>query len=102
MVDGVARFAPERLAVATLAERPELRPQLFSPAFAAAVPGFLRHDPVAALYYGNSALDRYLDFALAAVDREEPDRAIARGFSVPFAFRNGTKGRNALPDGGWD
>jgi GNAT superfamily N-acetyltransferase len=93
---------PERLAIATLAERPELRAQLFSAEFGAAVPQFMRHDPVASLYYADKALDRYLDFALAAVDREEPDRVIARGLSVPFAFRDGTTGRNELPLGGWD
>src|SRR5260370_5036933 len=95
-------FPPERLAVATLLERPELRAQLFSAEFAAAVPEFMRHDPAAALYYAPSALDRYLDYALAAVDRDQADRVIARGFSVPFAFRDGTAGRNELPLGGWD
>ncbi len=97
-----APFPPERLAVATLRERPELRAQLFSAEFAAAVPEFLRHDPTAALYYGDRALDRYVDFVLAAVDREEPDRVIARAVSVPFAFRDATSGRKALPPGGWD
>ncbi len=97
-----ARFSAKRLAVATLAERPELRPQLFSAEFAAAWPEFMRHDPTAWLYYADSALDRYLDFALVAVDRDEPDRTIARGFSVPLAFRDGTAGRNELPLGGWD
>src|SRR6266566_9037048 len=92
----------QRLLVATLAERPELRAQLFSAEFAAAVPEFLRHDPTASLYYADGALDRYLDFALAAVDRDAPDRVIARAFSVPFAFRDGTAGRNQLPLGGWD
>lgn len=96
------KFLPENLKVSTLAERPELRAQLFSAEFAAAWPEFMRHDPAAALYYADSALDRYLDFALAAVDRDEPDRVIARGFSVPFAFRDGTAGRNELPLGGWD
>jgi GNAT superfamily N-acetyltransferase len=96
------RFPAGRLAVATLGERPELRPQLFSAEFAAAWPEFMRHDPIAALYFGGSALDRYVDFALAAVDRDEPDRVIARAFSVPFAFRDGTVGRNELPAGGWD
>ena len=95
-------FPPGRLAVSTLSERPELRAQVFSAEFAAAWPEFMRHDPTAWLYYADSALDRYLDFALAAVDRDEPDRAIARGFSVPFALRDGTAGRNALPLGGWD
>jgi GNAT superfamily N-acetyltransferase len=97
-----APFPAERLAVAMLAERPELRPQLFSAEFAAAVPEFLRHDPTAALYYERSNLDRYLDFVLAAVDREQPDRVIARAVSVPFAFGDGIAGRDALPEGGWD
>jgi GNAT superfamily N-acetyltransferase len=97
-----ASFPPERLAVATLAERPVLRAQLFSAEFAAAVPEFLHHDPTAELYYADGALDRYLDFALAAVDRDEPDRVIARAFSVPFAFRDGSAERAELPAGGWD
>ena len=63
---------------------------------------FLRHDPTAWLYYADSALDRYLDFALAAVDRDEPDRVIARAFSVPFVFRDGSAERAELPAGGWD
>ena len=95
-------MVPERLAVATLAERPELRAQVFAAEFSAAVPEFMRHDPVAALYYADRALDRYLDFALAAFDRDMPDRVIARSFSVPFAFRDGTTGRNELPPSGWD
>jgi len=95
-------FPPERLAVCTLAERPELRPQLFSPAFRAAVPEFMLHDPTSALYYADGALDRYLDFVLAAVDRDEPDRVIARACTVPIAFRDGTIGRDELPLGGWD
>jgi GNAT superfamily N-acetyltransferase len=95
-------FPPDRLAVCTLAERPELRAQLFSAEFAASVPEFLRHDPTASLYYADGALDRYLDSALAAVDRDQPDRVIARACSVPFAFRDGTAGRNELPLGGWD
>ncbi len=48
-------FPAERLAVATLVERPELRAQLFSAEFAAAVPEFLRHDPTASLYYADGA-----------------------------------------------
>jgi GNAT superfamily N-acetyltransferase len=97
-----AGFPADRLTVSTLSERPELRGQLFSAEFGAAVPEFMRHDPMAGLYYADQALDRYLDFALAAVDREEPDRVIARALSVPFAFRDGTPGRNELPSSGWD
>jgi len=95
-------FPAGRLAIATLAERPELRAGVFSAEFDATWAEFLRHDPTASLYYAPQALDRYLDFALAAVDRDAPGRAIARGFSVPIAFRDGTVGRNELPPGGWD
>src|SRR5205085_12616178 len=95
-------FPPERLAVATLRERPEFRPQAFSAEFAAAVPEFMRHDPTAVLFFGSKALDRYVDFVLTAVDRDDPHRVIARGVSVPFAFRDGTAGRNELPHDGWD
>ena len=92
----------DQLAVATLRERPEWRGQAFSAEFGAAVPELMRHDPTAALYYGDGALDRYIEFVLAAVDREAPDRVIARAVSVPFAFRDGTPGRNELPLDGWD
>ncbi len=102
MTPETEKFPPDRLAVATLAERPDLRAQIFSAEFQAGWPEFARHDPTAALYYGSDALDRHLDFVLAAVDREEPDRVIARACSVPFAFRDGTPGRNELPAGGWD
>lgn len=92
----------KRLVVATLAERPDLRGKVFGPEIQSALPEFARHDPIAVLYYGNAALERYLDYALVAVDPAEPDRPVARAFCVPFAFRDGTPGREALPDGGWD
>lgn len=97
-----SRFPPERLQVATLHERAELRAAAFSAEFAAAVPEFLRHDPTAALYYADAALDRYLDFVLAATDSEAPQRVIARAASVPFAFRDARSGRKELPEGGRD
>jgi GNAT superfamily N-acetyltransferase len=102
MTSDPGKFPPERLAVATLRERPELRSRIFSAEFQAGWPEFARHDPTGALYYGDDALDRHVDFVLAAVDREEPDRVVARACSVPFAFRDGTPGRNELPDDGWD
>ncbi|HZT89996.1 MAG TPA: hypothetical protein VFA12_18640 [Stellaceae bacterium] len=92
----------ERLAVVTLAERPDLRAAVFGPAIQAAVPQFMRHDPTAALYYGASCIERYRDFMLAAFDPEEPHAPVARACAVPFAFRDGTPGRGTLPDAGWD
>jgi GNAT superfamily N-acetyltransferase len=91
-----------RLVVATLAERPDLRDRVFGSEIQTAVPEFMRHDPTGGLYYGVGHLDRYLDFGLVAVDPDEPDRPVARAFAVPFAFRDGTPGRDELPDGGWD
>ena len=97
-----ARFPEERLAVFTLTERPDLRAQLFSAEIQSGLPEFMRHDPAAALYFNDGNLDRYWDFAFAGVDREHPDRVIARAFSVPFAFRDGSPKRAELPDEGWD
>jgi GNAT superfamily N-acetyltransferase len=90
------------LAFATFGQRPDLLGAVFGPELQSATPEFMRHDPVAALYYGDGRLDGYREFGLVAVDPAEPDRPVARAFSVPFAFRDGTKGREELPDGGWD
>jgi GNAT superfamily N-acetyltransferase len=85
----------------TLAERPELRPQLFGGRFASAFPEFMNHDPAAELYYPPPYLDRYLDCVLVGVDSAAPDLAIAKGFCVPFRLQDGSEERAALPDGGW-
>src|SRR6516165_10637894 len=90
------------LAIATFAQRPDLLGKVFGPEIQSAVLEFMRHDPVGALYYGDGQLDRYLDFGLVAVDPTQPERPVARASSVPFAFRDGTRGREELPDAGWD
>ena len=90
------------LVVATFAERPDLSARVFDAEIQSAVPEFMRHDPTAALYYGDGRLARYREFGLVAVDPAEPERPMARAFSVPFAFRDGTAGRDELPEGGWD
>ena len=92
----------ERLVVATFAERPDLLAKVFEPEIQSAVPEFMRHDPTGALYYGDGHLNRYLDYGLVAVDPAEPDWPVARAFSVPFAFPDPARGRETLPDGGWD
>jgi GNAT superfamily N-acetyltransferase len=92
----------ERLVVATFSERPDLLSRVFDPEIQSAVPEFLRHDPVGALYYGDGVLECYRDYGLVAFDPAEPNRPVARAFSVPFAFCDGTVGRDELPDGGWD
>jgi len=90
------------LMIVTFAERPDLLDKVFGPEIQSAVPEFMRHDPASALYYGDARLDHYREFGLVAVDPAEPDRPVARTFSVPFAFRDGTSGREELPDDGWD
>ena len=90
------------LTVATFAQRPDLLDKVFGPEIQSAVPEFMRHDPAAALYFGDGQLDHYREFGLVAVDPVQPDRPVARAFSVPFAFRDGTRGREELPPGGWD
>jgi GNAT superfamily N-acetyltransferase len=93
---------PAGLVVATFAQRPDLLGKVFGPEIQSAVPEFMRHDPVAALYYDSGQLDHYSEFGLVAVDPAEPNRPVARASSVPFAFRDGTRGRDELPEGGWD
>lgn len=86
------------LEIVTLADRPELRAAIFADEIQlSAFPEFMRHDPVADLYYPPTALDRYLDFVLAALIGGE---VVGRAFSVPFCF--GIEGRSELPDAGWD
>jgi GNAT superfamily N-acetyltransferase len=98
----VTQAGAAQLVVATFAERPDLLAKVFEPEIQSAVPEFMRHDPTAALYYGDGHLGRYLEYGLVAVDPAEPDRPVARAFSVPFAFPDLARGRDVLPDGGWD
>jgi hypothetical protein len=96
------RAYAEELVIATFSERPDLLGRVFGPEIQSAVPEFMRHDPAGALYYSDRILDGYREYGLVAVHPTEPDRPIARAFSVPFAFCDGTVGRDELPDGGWD
>jgi GNAT superfamily N-acetyltransferase len=92
----------KRLVVATFAERPDLLGKVFGREIQSAVPEFMRHDPVGALYYADGILERYCEFGLVAVDPAEPEHPVARAFCVPFAFRDGRSSRAELPDAGWD
>jgi GNAT superfamily N-acetyltransferase len=85
------------LEVFSLRERPDLRPLMFSSELDSVWPEFMRHDPVAHLYFAPSILDLYLDYAFVGV---AGGKVVARAFSVPFAFN--LDGRTELPDGGWD
>jgi GNAT superfamily N-acetyltransferase len=91
-----------RVVVTTFAQRPELLAKVFEPEIQSAVPEFMRHDPTGALYYGDDNLEHYREYGLVAVDPTDPDRPVARAFSVPFAFPDRAWRRETLPDGGWD
>ena len=98
----VTEICAERLIVTPFADRPDLLAKVFDPEIQSAVPEFMRHDPAGDLYYGECQLGRHLDYGLVAVDPAEPDRPVARAFSVPLAFPDAGRGRETLPDGGWD
>jgi GNAT superfamily N-acetyltransferase len=98
-----SEFGPASdLTVSTFAQRPDLLSKVFGPEIESAVPEFMRHDPTGGLYYRDEALEFFREFGLVAVDLAEPERPVARAFSVPFSFRDGTEGREELPGGGWD
>jgi len=85
------------LEIFTLWERPDLRPLIFGSDLDSVWPEFMRHDPVAHLYFAPSMLDWYCDCAFAGLIG---DKVVARAFSVPFVFN--IEGSTELPDGGWD
>ncbi len=82
--------------IATVAQRPDLARLLddFN-----VWPRFMRQDPIGSLYYVD-AVTAYPEFVLAAVDRAEPDRLVAKGYSVPFTWDEDPA--TTLPEDGWD
>ena len=84
------------LLIVTAAQRPDLVPLLgdFND-----WPRFMRQDPVAELYY-RDGIAAFPEFVLIAVDRAQPDRLAAKGYSVPFSWTEDPA--EALPEGGWD
>ncbi len=87
--------------VVPLTERPELEPQLWADDLMASWPEFMLNDPVANLYFDSARFKRYYDFMLVGYDETDPNRVLARAFSVPFRLGDDL-GRTELPDGGWD
>jgi GNAT superfamily N-acetyltransferase len=86
------------LTISTLAERPDLEPSLWS--LTGEWPAFMLQDPIADLYFAD--FERvFPEFALVAYDERQPERLVARAFSVPFAFGPDVR-RERLPDDGWD
>ena len=82
--------------IATAAERPDLAPLLsdFNP-----WPRFMREDPVGLLYYADPVA-AYPEFVLIAIDRDQPDHLVAKGYSVPFTWDGDPA--VSLPEEGWD
>jgi GNAT superfamily N-acetyltransferase len=82
--------------IATVAERPDLAPRLgdFNP-----WPRFMRQDPVGSVYYADP-VEAYPQYVLVAVDRDQPDQLVAKGYSVPFTWDEDPA--ESLPEGGWD
>jgi hypothetical protein len=82
--------------IATLAQQPDLAALLngFNP-----WPPFMRQDPIGSLYYADP-VGAYPEFVLVAVDRDDPGRAIAKGYSVPFTWDEDPA--VSLPEDGWD
>jgi len=89
------------LELVTLRARPDLRPRVFSDRIQGSWPEFMRHDPVAELYFTDTALNAYLDTAFAIIDPADPTTAVGRAFAVPFSFGE-LPHRMELPDSGWD
>ena len=86
--------------IVTLSKRPDLEPKLWSKELSSAWPEFMLNDPLANLYFDSARFGRYHEYMLAAYDEAEPDRVVARAFSVPFRLSEDL-GRSELPDGGW-
>ncbi|MDT0318927.1 N-acetyltransferase [Streptomyces millisiae] len=84
------------LLVTTAEQRPDLLPLLgdFHD-----WPTFMDRDPVAPLYYSDVEA-AFPEFVLIAVDRDHPDRLVAKGYSVPFTWDGDPD--ESLPAGGWD
>lgn len=62
-------------------------------------PPFMLQDPVASLYY-DDPVEAYPEFVIVAVDRDQPDRLVAKGYSVPFTWDEDPT--ESLPEDGWD
>ena len=80
------------LSIFVLADRPDLVEAMST--MPSSWPEFMRHDPIAALFYSN-AVTRFADYVLVAQD--DSGEVVACAYSVPFVLEG-----DALPDNGWD
>ena len=90
------------ICVLPLLERPDLEAELWSDELMGMWPEFMRHDPVAMLYYGPGHFERFREFAFVVFDDGRPERLLGRAHSVPFVFGDELPNRTRLPDNGWD
>jgi GNAT superfamily N-acetyltransferase len=84
------------LLIATAADRPDLADLTWD---ASPWPMFMRQDPVSDLYYTDPRA-AFGEFVLVAVERDHPDRLVAKAYSVPFTWA--ADPAEALPGHGWD
>lgn len=84
------------LLVTTAAQRPDLAPLLDD---WSDWPAFMGQGPIGPLYY-RDAVTAYPEFVLIGIDRERPDRLVAKGYSVPFTWERDPD--ESLPARGWD
>ncbi len=89
------------LSIVPLAKRPDLLEAIWSDELMSNWPAFMLEDPTANLYFAPGRFERFLEFMLVAFDAAQPERVLARAFSVPFALGEPFN-RPALPSGGWD
>ncbi|MEO3755552.1 N-acetyltransferase [Streptomyces sp. B6B3] len=84
------------LLVTTAEQRPDLVPLLgdFHD-----WPSFMNEDPVAPLYFDDLE-EAFPGYVLIGIDRNRPDRLVAKGYSVPFTWDRDPD--ESLPAGGWD
>src|ERR1041385_1432339 len=62
------------LQIVTLTERPDSRAAIFADAMQGSLwPEFMRHDPVADLYFAREVLERYLDFVLVGLEGDRSE-----------------------------
>jgi GNAT superfamily N-acetyltransferase len=89
------------LKITTLAERPELEEFIWDEAFSQTWSEFMHHNPTENQYFSPKRFARYFEYIMVAFKPDQPEKILARSFSVPFAL-DARLQRHELPDGGWD
>jgi GNAT superfamily N-acetyltransferase len=85
------------LAISSISDRPDLAPLLDD--FPGAWPTFMLYDPISSFFYQLEKTD-FAEFALIAVDRDAPERPVAKAVSIPFSWPGDPD--HELPPGGYD